>query len=149
MIYYDGAADPLPDGNYDTWNVQLEPGTVATPYEAILIQTQLANCQRYFVATSGIRGMMRFHGYDKSTYADPIPVNYPTQMRITPTSYTNITGTIINDQGNSQSSTMELDMLSGGVDRGYMYVKTKDDSQPTAGTYVRIEGGAVHIDAEL
>jgi len=32
--------------------VQLEPGTVATPYEQIPYQTQLANCQRYYQSIS-------------------------------------------------------------------------------------------------
>ena len=47
-FHYANAANPLPNDSYDIWNVQLEPGPVATPFEHRPIGTELALCQRYY-----------------------------------------------------------------------------------------------------
>ena len=67
-------------------SAQLEPGPVATPFEHRPIQTELALCQRYYQAPSGIaitmgRGML--DGASATTVYSW--VNFPVEMRITPT----------------------------------------------------------------
>ena len=57
ITYYttDGnTANFIPDGDYDTWNAQLEVGPVATPFEHRPIGTELALCQRYYQRQSTI-----------------------------------------------------------------------------------------------
>jgi hypothetical protein len=49
IVFPDGdVTTPPSDGTYDIWNVQLEPGPVATPFEHRPIGTELALCQRYY-----------------------------------------------------------------------------------------------------
>lgn len=48
FFYPNNGADAQPDGTVRFWNVQLEPGPVATPFEHRPIGTELALCQRYF-----------------------------------------------------------------------------------------------------
>ena len=63
------------------YNVQFEPGTVATPYENIPIQTQLANCQRYYNSIEYNIGV-------DAAVVDGIYYNsfvFPVQMRSNPT----------------------------------------------------------------
>ena len=66
-------------GTFDIAQVQIEPGSVATPFERRPIGTELALCQRYFCrqmacAQSASTGIML------------TPVYFPVEMRATPTS---------------------------------------------------------------
>ena len=74
--------------------VQLEPGTVATPFERRSFGQELALCQRYYQRFNNIYA----EGYSSgSTVRQNTPMSFPVQMRTTPTrtvitagSYTNI-----------------------------------------------------------
>ena len=67
--------------------VQFEAGPFATPYEGIPIQTQLANCQRYYQTLT-----CWWSGYTTSTnsYDQAQTFSYNTTMRTVP----NVTGTV-------------------------------------------------------
>jgi hypothetical protein len=67
--------------------VQLEPGSVATPYERQIYNDQLAQCQRYY-ATAGSGGA----GGWPSTTAVSMGVVWPVTMRTAPS--ISITGTV-------------------------------------------------------
>jgi hypothetical protein len=67
--------------------VQLEPGTVATPFERRSYGQELALCQRYFQA-----GTYQLAGYAVSTVSVNYSVNLPVVMRASPT----VTGTSAN-----------------------------------------------------
>lgn len=71
-------------------NIQLEEGTVATPFERLNIGTQIQQCQRYY------RGQtFQFTGYQIGGNGYGQTVAHPTPMRTTPTVVTSV-GTISN-----------------------------------------------------
>jgi len=86
-------------GNWHIWNVQLEPGTVATPFERRSYGQELALCQRYYNVFSGFN----IEGYANlgSTRAMTVPVFFPVQMRATPTRAVITAGTFTNVRGSS------------------------------------------------
>jgi hypothetical protein len=69
--------------------VQLEKGTVATPFERRPYGTELALCQRYYfrVNASGT-GVYFGSGYNRSTTDQESIIAFPVSMRIVPTSLT-------------------------------------------------------------
>jgi hypothetical protein len=86
-----------------TWtidNVQLEPGTVATPFERRQIGQELALCHRYFASFSGGLGA----GSSASSTACLIKITFPCWMR------TN-TPTITYSSGNS----INVDFFGSGI----------------------------------
>ena len=73
-------------GTFDIAQVQVEAGSVATPFEVRPIGTELALCQRYYYrATAGATG--RFgSGHNTSTTVAHANIPFPTTMRVAPTS---------------------------------------------------------------
>jgi hypothetical protein len=71
----------------DIWGVQLERGSVATPFEQRPIGTELLLCQRYFyrLAPGVAYGMLTMFGNAASTTAAYPMVRLPTTMRTPPT----------------------------------------------------------------
>ena len=69
----------------DFWGVQVEPGTVATPFEQRPIGTELALCQRYYYRTGGSAFGPLGMASTQSSTAGRLHVNLPVQMRIAPT----------------------------------------------------------------
>ena len=83
-------------GTFDISQVQMEPGSVATPFEQRPIGVELALCQRYFeVGTSGSLG------YGLSTVGAGAHVSYAVTKRVapavvlTPFNYTNASGALL------------------------------------------------------
>jgi hypothetical protein len=86
-----GATDVISTLNA-TWyitGVQLEVGSVATPFERRPYGTELALCQRYYfrVNASGT-GVYFGSGYNRSTTDQESIIAFPVSMRIVPTSLT-------------------------------------------------------------
>ena len=64
-------------GTWTIGDVQLEPGTIATPFERQIYNAQLAQCQRYYYGTAA--------SWVVTTSAVALPNNFPVSMRATPT----------------------------------------------------------------
>jgi hypothetical protein len=72
----------------DLWGVQVEAGSIATPFQTATgtIQGELAACQRYYWRTTGALHTIGGGGIAGNTTECYIPVNHPVTMRVAPTS---------------------------------------------------------------
>jgi hypothetical protein len=72
----------------DIWGVQLEAGSVATPFKrnANSLQGELAACQRYYVRWTGQSATSVGAGLSTSATEGYASIQYPVQMRVKPTS---------------------------------------------------------------
>ena len=76
----------LQNNTFDFWGVQLEAGSIATPFQTATgtIQGELAACQRYCIVYSGDNTIGNAPA--SSTTAVPrIPIATPATLRTTPT----------------------------------------------------------------
>lgn len=139
---------------FDLWGVQVEKGTVATPFEQRLFPTELSLCQRYFYSrradgTDKTWGMGWWEG--NSAY---ITMNHPVEMRIAPSfsyngtagiqllypgaAWYNVTGTINSHQNGTKYSNMYFIASGASVPQS-----TPAMLSPTG------NGGALWVSAEL
>jgi hypothetical protein len=72
----------------DIWGVQLEVGSVATPFEFEDYATTLAKCQRYFLRVGGTAFGPLGLCSTQSTTAGRVLVPFPVAMRTSPTGIT-------------------------------------------------------------
>ena len=84
LIAFFERAIAQPNGIVNIWNVQLEDGSVATPFEYEPPSTTLARCQRYFVRFAGAGSIGTGYGNSATIVARCIVV-LPQTMRATPT----------------------------------------------------------------
>jgi hypothetical protein len=76
-------------------DLQVENGSVPTPFEIRPYGLELSLCQRYYSTSSSVR-MSGYHaaGFDITQY-----VSYPVQMRVAPSVTVKIAGTLLNSTG--------------------------------------------------
>ena len=98
-------------GTWTIGNVQLEAGTVATPFERRSYGAELSLCQRYYYRVVPDNNYTRLSTFGQclSSIAAAVAVQFPVSMRIKPTSL-ETTGTannyaIFNSSGNGISAT--------------------------------------------
>lgn len=81
---------PAASQTIDIWGVQVEAGSVATPFQTATgtKQGELAACQRYYwrAVSGGSYGLLGISGYVVNSTTANINVNYPVFMRTIPTS---------------------------------------------------------------
>ena len=72
---------------FDIWGVQVEKGTIATPFEQRPIGTELALCQRYFYSIPGgeLTIFNPYFGVNLGGGGQFIPTRHPVNMRVAPT----------------------------------------------------------------
>jgi len=108
----------------DIWGVQLEAGSIATPFTTATgtIQGELAACQRYyFRATAGTTNGYLGNGFASGTSTTTMQVPFPVMMRIVPTSL-------------DYSNLRVIDQVAGYT--GGTYILSSDISQTMGATYL-------------
>jgi len=68
---------------FDIWGVQMEAGSVATPFEVEDIGTTLAKCQRYYQRRTGSRNFGQLTAQTSTNLYGVVPL--PVSMRVPPT----------------------------------------------------------------
>ena len=72
-------------GTWTVGNVQLEPGSVVTPYERQIYSDQFAQCQRYFTKLGGdVANDVLFGGYGTGGGGSYVSMAFPVKMRGSP-----------------------------------------------------------------
>jgi hypothetical protein len=107
---------PQTAGNYiEVTGVQLEKGTVATPFEVRPYAQELALCQRYYTQLNAGSTFARFGtAYSVSTTSSNVYVPLPVTLRAQPT----LTMTVANfrvDEGSSQQTVTSVTPASGSA----------------------------------
>jgi hypothetical protein len=128
----------LPSGTtptIDIWGLQLESGATATAFQTATgtIQGELAACQRYLPATTGIE----YFGYAYNSGTQLMSVNFPVPARVAATGFT-ATGTFTLYNSSNGSSSVTPVFNSGGAYNGTF----STTGTATAGTPCRVQFSA-------
>ena len=98
--------------------VQLEVGSVATPFERRLYGQELALCQRYYQYWGGSTNVFQLRGYNLTAGALTQTITYPVSFRTSPTvsigtvTYSNASGLAV--QGNERQGLMTVSVTASG-----------------------------------
>lgn len=131
--------------------VQLEVGSVSTPFEFLPYETDLAKCQRYYyrVSATATSTFARF-GYARGDSATTIElqVYHPVPLRTLASAVTT-TGSISSDSGAITGSTMQTSGCSTNISAVALTV-----ASATLGTFYRVYGNndataSIALSAEL
>jgi hypothetical protein len=113
-------------GTWTVGNVQLEAGSVATPFERLPISETLMLCQRYYLKLGGATAAdIAFSGFPTSGIFGYLTLTYPVTMRTNPTgsivgtwTSTNVFGTPSLNLG---SGSVALQIAATTLGTGYQY----------------------------
>lgn len=101
-------------GTWTIGNVQLEVGTIATPFERQLYNAQLAQCQRYYYSLGGGTFEQFGTGATTGTTGGSLPFQFPVVMRVAPTFSISAAGDfqISDGGGNTTVTGLTADLLT-------------------------------------
>jgi hypothetical protein len=88
QIYLEQGTGALGGFNIDLWGMQLEAGSVATPFQTATgnLQAEIAACQRYYYRTTSTAAGARLGlGQCRSTTEAIIQTIFPVPLRVAPT----------------------------------------------------------------
>jgi hypothetical protein len=111
-------------GTFDIAQVQLEPGTVATPFERRPIGTELALCQRYYIQKARASPWRKYVVNVHREYV-PFPVTMRTAPTLTKTTSTAVNLGADNTGANEAGLMIDLQFTAGGtgvLDIGGYYI---------------------------
>jgi hypothetical protein len=129
--------------------VQLEAGSVATPFERLPYSETLALCQRYFYSSyltgqkpgqASATTSFQTHGFNLNTFAAIAIGNYPTTMRANPTltAYSPNSGA----SGNYYKNDIGVDAAGFGVGTNVSFTIQAAGNSPTSGAQVNVTANA-------
>ena len=143
------------NGNLDIWGVQVEKGTVATPFEQRPIGTELALCQRYYYRVSsrsgGTAALLTTYQPVVSTTSAWAIITTPVTMRTMPTAIDFANIRLDDTQTNPAIS--GLSFRSGWSSDNNVAIVAASTGLTTLRSYAVIDGGSgngyIGISAEL
>ena len=132
----------------DIWGVQLESGSVATPFQTAsgTIGGELALCQRYFVNYVGTGNQICTAAAYSSTRADGV-IGFPVAMRVAPT-LTTVSGAAATGFFSGTAFTSSA-ITSSATTLGTEFTFTFSGLTTGAGGWVRSANGDFNFSAEL
>lgn len=144
---------PMADGNYiKYYNIQLEEGPIATPFEQRPIGLELALCQRYYQRIGGevnIRSLgLGLGGYGNTTITTlSLPFRVP--MRAQPTLSLSDADAIKVHDGTSEYATNWVNTYNGTTDSAYIHLNCSGITTPRpVETYI-LPNKHINLSAEL
>lgn len=132
-------------GTFDIAQIQLEEGSVATPFESRPYQLEVYLCQRYFEPIEGL-----FTGYATSSTPCNFNICFKVKKRITPTITFNSITTFWNSAGTSVTATVYSTTPSGNATQAGTTLFTTNPSSNPAGSAVsfKLVNGDAYASAE-
>jgi hypothetical protein len=135
---------------FDFTGVQLEAGSVATPFTTATgtVQGELAACQRYYWRRTGQYGSFA-QGQPSATTTAYMTVNFPVPMRVVPTAF-DVTGTVLVIWGAGSYSTISAYGFSNSDTLGGSLVVTTSGLTLNQPVYLApSNAGSIGYSAEL
>jgi hypothetical protein len=117
----------IQSNTFDFWGVQVEAGSVATPFQTATgtIQGELAACQRYYwrQSASGVNNYFTAGGLVESSTSGWATLIAPVTMRVTPTSV-DYSGLILSDSAGSGYAPSAVTVFANGSGTNTVRVST-------------------------